>query len=78
MSHLLYQDGEAALLVGVRATFVIEDGYVRPLGKRPTFTGRAKQRSRIRERILATGETTARTMAETKRILKERIRERMR
>ena len=77
MSHLLYQDGEAALLVEVQSSFVVEAGEVRPLGAKLPPGGRERQRSRIRERILATGLTTARTMAKIKRILKERIVSRM-
>ncbi len=74
---LIYTDDEPSLLIDIRSSWTVESGYVRPLGKPHTFVGRERQRSRIRERILAIGKTSIDGLAETRRILRDKITERM-
>lgn len=57
----------------ISSSWTIIDGTVRPLGAKPAPGGRERQRSRIRERILATGRTSRGELDATRRILKERI-----
>lgn len=56
----------------VRTSFVVEHGDVRPLGV-AIPSGRERQRSRIRERILATGKTSRDSLDAARRILRARI-----
>ena len=71
--RLLYADGEPMALLDVRSSWTVNAGSVRPLGARPAPGGRERQRSRIRERILAIGKTSIDGLGETRRILRERI-----
>ena len=76
MSHAVLITGTQSFYVS--SSWTITNGSVRPLGAKPAPGGREMQRSRIRERIIATGSTTRDALAETRRILRERIRERTR
>ena len=63
-------------MIDILSSWTILNGEVRPLGSKPPPGGRERQRSRIRERILATGKTSRARLDETKRILRERIKAR--
>jgi hypothetical protein len=63
---------EDSVVVEIRSSWIVHHGEVRPLGVDLPMT-RERQRSRIRERILATGQTSRDRLDETRRILRERI-----